>query len=130
MTLQGTVRWRRDDIAVVNSADALTRLLTQLEAGARSHPIMIDVIAGDGRSLALGLGRSKTVLSIAGPDGAPPYFASVGNENAGDDISFDYYGDVTGFKSYNAVPISSARAAATQFLSEPGLPRAVRWEEV
>jgi hypothetical protein len=130
MTLQGTVRWGRKDIAVVDSADGLTQLLTRLEAGAHSHPIMIDLIASDGRSLALGLGRSKAVLSIAGPDGSPPYFASVGDENAGDDISFDYFGEVTDFKSHNAVPVSSARAAATQFLSEPGLPRSVRWEEV
>jgi hypothetical protein len=130
MTLQGTVQWGQNDIAAVDSADAFTELLRRLEAEAHGHPIMIDVIAGDGRSLALGLGRRKAVLSFAGPDGSPPYFASVGDENAGSDLSFDYHGEVTDFKSRNAVPVSSARMAATQFLSEPGLPGVVRWEQV
>jgi hypothetical protein len=126
MTLQGMAQWGQNDIAVVDSADAVTELLTRLEAEAYGHPIMIDVIASDGRSLALGLGRNKAVLSLAGPDGSSPYLASVGDENTGGDISFDYHGEATDFKSRNAVPISSARMAAAQFLSKPGLPDAVR----
>jgi len=130
MTVQGTIQWGRGDIAVVDSADAFAELLTRLEADAHRCPIMIDVISGDGRSLALGLGRNKTVLSLTGPDGSPPYFASAGDENVEGEISFEYHGEATFFPLRHAVPISSARTAAAQFLSEPGLPHAVRWEEV
>jgi len=130
MTLQGTIQWGQNDVAVVDSADAFNELLTRLEAEARRRPILIDVIASDGRSLALGLGRNQAVLSLAGPEGSPPYFASVGDEDARGDISFEYHGELTAFRLRNAVPISSACTAARQFLSQPGLPDAVRWEEV
>ncbi|MBO0806904.1 MAG: hypothetical protein J2P32_01190 [Actinobacteria bacterium] len=62
--------------------------------------------------------------------GAPPYYASVGDEDAKGHISFGYHGEATDFRLRHAVPISSARTAAVQFLSEPGLPDAVCWEEV
>jgi hypothetical protein len=104
MTLHGTVQWGRDDSAVLDSADAFDDLLTRLEAEAYRHPIMIVVIASDGRSLALGLGRNKSVLSLIGPDGSPPYFASVGDEDAEGGISFDYCGQETDFRRCNAVP--------------------------
>jgi Immunity protein Imm1 len=130
MTVQGTIQWGQDDVAAVDSADAFDDLLARLEARARHQPIMIDVIASDGRSLVLGLGRSKTVLSLAGPDGSPPYFVSVGDEDAEGDISFEYHGETTDFRLRYAVPIQVARAAAAQFLSERGLPDAVRWEEI
>jgi hypothetical protein len=130
MTVQGTIQWGQDDVAVVDSADAFDELLARLEAEAHHHPIMIDVIASDGRTLVLGLGRNKAVLSLAGPDGSLPYFASVGDEDAEGDISFDYHGEATDFQLRHAVPIRVARTAATQFLSEPGLPNALRWEEV
>lgn len=130
MTLQGTVQWGRNEVAVVDSSHALKDLITRLEGDAKSRPIMVDVIANDGRSLTLGLGRDKAVLSLAGPRGALPYYASVGDENAEGDISFDYYGQRTDFQLRHAVPNSEALVAAEQFLSEPGLPNAVRWEEV
>lgn len=130
MNLHGTIKWGQG-VAIVESSDAFNDLITSLEAQAmRSRPIMIDVIADDGRSLALGLGRDKSVLSLAGSKGLPPYYASVGDENADGNISFDYYGEGTEFRLRNAVPISAARRSAVQFLSEPGLPNAVRWEEV
>lgn len=130
MTLQGTIQWGHNDIAVVDSPNAFNDLIKRLDAEAKRHPIMIDVIAGDGRSLALGLGRDQTVLSLAGPQGSPPYYASVGNENAEGDISFDYHGERTDFQLRHAVPNSAARTAAVQFMFEPGLPNAVHWEEV
>jgi immunity protein Imm1 of predicted polymorphic toxin system len=130
LTLQGTIQWGQNNVAVVDSADAFNDLITRLEAEAQLRPIMIDVIAGDGRSLALGIGRDKTVLSLVGAKGSPPYYASVGDENAQGDISFDYGGQGTDFRLRHAVPISAARTAAVQFLSGSGLPDAVRWEEV
>jgi hypothetical protein len=130
MMLQGTIQWGQDGVAVVDSTEAFDELLARLEAEAHRHPIMIDVIASDGRSLVLGLGRNKAVLSLAGPDGSPPYLASVGDEDAEGDISFEYHGEATDFQSRHAVPIRVARTAAAQFLSEPRLPDAVRWEEV
>ncbi len=90
---------------------------------------MVDVIASDGRSLGLGLGRDKSVLSIAGPHGSLPYFVSVGDSSAEGRITFDYGGEETEFHMRNAVPIAYARMAVLQFLTEPGLPNAVYWEE-
>lgn len=127
MTLQGMVQWGQNNVAVVDSADAFNDLVTGLEAGARYHPFMIDIIAADGRSLALGVGRDKTVLSLAGAKGSPQYYASVGDENAEGEILFDYFGQRTDFRLRHAVPISAARTAAVQFLSGSGLPDAVRW---
>jgi hypothetical protein len=130
ITLQGTVQWGQNKVAAVDSPAAFDELITALEAEASYRPIMIDVIASDGRSLTLGLGREKAVLSLAGPSGSPPYYASIGDENAQGDISFEYYGEVTDFQLRHAVPAPAARAAAAQFLAEQGLPDAVLWEEV
>lgn len=130
MTLQATVKWGHGNGAVVDSADAFTELLTRLEAEAYGHPMMINITTSDKRSLVLGLGRNKSVLSLVGPEGSLPYFASIGDEATGDDIWFDYHGHPTDFKSRNAVPISSARVAAAQFLSGAELPDAVLWEEI
>lgn len=130
MTLQGTIQWGQNEVAVVDSPAALNDLITRLESEVNRRPIMIDVIAADGRSLALGLGREKSVLSLAGPEGSPPYYASVGDESVKGDITFEYYGQMTHFQLRHAVPISAARIASVQFLSESGLPNAVRWEEV
>jgi hypothetical protein len=58
-----------DNTAVVDSVAAFTELLTRLEAEAHGHPMMIDVVASDDRSLVLGLGRNTSVLSLAGPYG-------------------------------------------------------------
>jgi hypothetical protein len=71
MTLQGTVRWGANELALVDSSHALKDLIPRLEDDAKSRPVMVDVIANDGRSLTLGLGRDKAVLSLAGPRGAP-----------------------------------------------------------
>jgi Immunity protein Imm1 len=130
MTLQGTIQWGQNEFAVVDSPDAFGELVTCLQGRADPRPIMIDVIASDGRSLTLGLGRAKAVLSLAGPDGSPPYYASMGDENAEGDISFEYHGQTTDFQLRHAVPVAAARAAVVQFLTEQGLPDAVRWEEV
>lgn len=131
MTFRGTIKWgRQGDLAVVDSAEAFNHLVTRIEAEARRHPFMIDIVAGDGRGLALGIGRDKTVLSLVGVMGSPPYYASVGDENAEGTISFDYGGQRTDFRLRHAVPVLAARTAAVQFLSESGLPDAVRWAEV
>jgi Immunity protein Imm1 len=130
MTVQGTIQWGQNDVAVVDSPDAFNDLITRLQVESNRHPTMIDVIAGDGRSLTLGLGRDMTIVSLAGPEGSPPYYASVGNENAKGDITFDYHGEMTEFPLHHAVSFLAARKAALQFLSESGLPNAVRWKEV
>lgn len=51
--------------AVVSSNDSLLELLTQLEVRVRNRPFVIDIIASDGRSLALGLGRDRAVLKAS-----------------------------------------------------------------
>lgn len=130
MTLQGTIQWGQGDVAVVDSAEAFDELLARLQTLACRHPFLIDLIASDGRSLVLGLGRDKAVLSLAGPEGSPPYFASIGDESAEGDMSFNYHGEPTDFRLCHVVPILAARMAATQFLSEPELPEAVRWVEI
>jgi Immunity protein Imm1 len=129
MKFNGTVQWGQNDTVVVDSADGFNELLAEIESQAQSHPIMIDIITDDARSLVLGLGRDMSVLSIAGANGSLPYFASVGDVNARGEITFDYYGEETKFHMRNAVSIASARAAALQFLREPGLPSAVSWEK-
>lgn len=130
ITLQGTVRWEESKVAEVDSSAAFDELITALEAEAAYRPIIIDVVANDGRGLTLGLGRDKAVLSLSGPGGSPPYYASIGDEDAQGEISFEYYGEVTDFQLRHAVPILAARVTASQFLAEQGLPDAVRWDEV
>jgi hypothetical protein len=130
MTLQGTAHWQRHNRAVVDSTDAFDALFTRLEAGSSDHPIMVDLVASDGRCLVVGLGGDKAVLSLDGLDGAPPYYATVGDVDAEGDITFDYGGEATVIQMRHAVPVQAARAAAAQFLREPGLPDSVRWEEV
>jgi hypothetical protein len=130
MTFQGTILWGSSDAAVVDSPNAFYDLIRQLDAEVKVRPVMVDIIAGDGRSLALGLGRTQTVLSLTGPQGSPPYYASLGDGNVEGSISFDYHGESTDFQLRHAVPNSVARTAAVQFMSGLGLPKAVRWEEI
>jgi hypothetical protein len=59
------------------------------------------------------------VLSLNGQHGAPPYFASVGDEDAAGEIWFDYGGEATVIRVRHALPIGAARTAAGQFLREP-----------
>jgi hypothetical protein len=129
VTLQGTVQWGENKVAVVDSSAAFDELITALEVEAAYRPIIIDVVASDGCSLTLGLGRDKAVLSLAGPGGSLSYYASIGDEDVQGEISFEYYGEATDFQLRQAVPVLAARAAAAQFLAEQGLPDAVHWEE-
>lgn len=130
VTLQGTAQWGPDNHAIVDSEDALDALFARLEAGASGYPIMVGLVASDGRSLVIGVAGDKAVLSLDCQNGAPPYFASVGDEDAAGEIWFDYGGEATVIQVRHAVPVPAARAAAAQFLREPGLPDSVSWEEV
>jgi hypothetical protein len=130
MTVRATIQWGHGDSAVVDSMEAFEELLAKLEAGARHHPFMMTVIASDGRSLAVGLGRNEAVLSLTGPNGSLPYFASVGTEGTEGFISFEFGGESSGFPLRHAVPMQDARRAVEQFLCVPGLPGAVSWEEI
>lgn len=130
MISRGAVHLGKHNVADIDSIEAFDELIAQLETKARSHPVMIDIIADDGRGLTLGLGRDMTVLSLTGRDGDPPYYASLGNEHTEGMISFDYGGEKTNFRLRHAVPFRTAHTAVIQFLSQPGLPEAVRWEEV
>ena len=82
-----------------------------------------------GDSLAIVLGRDKSVLSYVSGSKDPPYFTSVGAEEPDGTIEFRFMGDLSELPLKNAVPIQEARAAMRYFWNTGKLTSDIAWEE-
>jgi Immunity protein Imm1 len=127
---QWRLEWGENGVSVVDSLKALDQRLDELAAPAKAKPFMAELISPEGNSLALGLGREKSVMSWVSASQDPPYFASKGHVDAEGTIVFYYRGDWSEFPCWSAVPTSTARQAMREFFNTRALPSGVAWEEV
>lgn len=122
--------WGESDEAVVTDADELDALLDRLTREAESgEPFIVELVAGDGASLSMGLGRPLSVLNYVPASLDPPYLQSLGQGDSEEPLVFRYRGEWSEFAPESAVPTERARAALQQFLNTESVPDSIDWEE-
>jgi hypothetical protein len=126
----GQLLWGESETAVVESIDELDHRLAVLTEEAKKRPFMAELIATNGNSLSMGLGREETVLSWVPANNDPPYYASKGNPNAEGTIVFYYSGDWSEFPRWSAVPVPAGWATMREFFQTGERPSTVEWQEV
>jgi hypothetical protein len=125
------VEWTENRVALVDSVEALDRLLDDLNEEARLKPFMAELQSANSDTMSIGLGRDVSVLSWVQASGDPPYFASKG---AGDNRNavevFFYRGQWSEFPAWSTIPVGLAREAMRRFFRSGTLPENVTWVEV
>lgn len=126
-----TITWD-DKQEQMDSVQAVENLLDRLQEYFRSRaPTLVTVERSDnGDSLSIGLGGNMSVLNYIRGDKSPPYYTSSGGHNTDEAISFLFGGEWSEYPLKNAVPLSAARAAMTQFCKTGELAKDLTWEEV
>lgn len=113
------------------SAADVDALLDDIEAScATADPELVTVVAeATGDSLAIGLGRERSVLNYVSGSLNPPYYTSVGDVQLDEPISFRFGGEWSEFPLSHSVPVSVAREAMRHFCRTGQLTPAVGWEQ-
>lgn len=125
------VVWGDDSEAVVADGVELEELLDRLTQEAEGgEPFIVELVADDGATLSIGLGRSLSVANYVSASLDPPYFQSLGQESEDEPLAFSYRGERSEFAPESAIPIEQARAATRRFIESQSLPDNVDWEEV
>ena len=122
--------WGESETAELESVGELEQRLAVLTEEAMARPFMAELIAINGNSLSMGLGREETVLSWVAASNDPPYYASKGNPKAEGTIAFYYSGDWSEFPRWSAVPVPAGLATMREFFQTGKRPSTVEWEEV
>jgi len=126
------VRWGEGtEVVTVHSLAELDGVLDRL---ALQYPedraVLAEVVAPNGDSLAIGLGRNESLLSWVQSSGDPPYYNSMGDEAESGAVSFYFGGTWSEFPRSDVVSIEVAREAVRDFFHSGGrLSDKVRWEE-
>lgn len=125
-----TVTWTNNEVQLM-SIQELNDLLDALETQFNVlEPTLVAVeLDRDGSSLAIGLGGDLSVLNYIDGSGNPPYFTSVGREQAEETLSFQFMGELSEFPMRNAIGVSKARRAMTEFVKTGSLPSCIEWEQ-
>lgn len=126
------VAWE-DQERLVATVDQLDTLLDDIHRDHQEDKAVLASIELDstGDSLAIGLGKDRSVLNFVSGSKDPPYFTSVGHEGEDNDepIVFRYMGQWSEFLLRNTVPIDTAREAVRTFCRTGEIPNDVRWEQ-
>jgi Immunity protein Imm1 len=127
-----TLAWGPDGVAEVDSVDELDTLLARLTREAElTDPFVVELVAGEHGTLAMGVGRPETVLSHTPASGDPPYHASRGDPSAEGFIDFYFQGSYSEYPREQAVPVEVGREAMRRYFDRPDrLPDNVEWQEV
>jgi hypothetical protein len=124
------VVWGEDGEAVVAGVDELDELLDRLAREAESgDPFVVELVADDGATLSMGLGRPLSVVDYVSASLDPPYFQSVGQDGHDEPLVFYYRGEWSEFAPESAIPTEQARAALRRFIESQSLPDNINWEE-
>lgn len=121
--------WSATDRVKVVSEQELDALLRRLNESWREEPAIAELVRANGATLAIGLGRDETVLSLV-PNPNPPYFASAGDPLAKGSMWFNYYGSPSEFPMSQAVDLERAVAAMKSFLVTGTQPDNVEWTQL
>ena len=90
----------------------------------------MEVISPTGDSLSIGIGSDMSILHFVAASGDPPYYASVGDEDADDVVVFEFRGEFTEYPRRQCIPTDQARQVVREFVDKGTLSRDIRWEEV
>jgi len=121
------VQWSGHSQRAAGSVGELDSLLDQVHAHGKPVMVVVEALC-NGNSLAIGLGRDKSVLNFVPGSGDPPYFTSLGAEDRDEAIEFDFMGESSEFPVRNSVPIDTARQAMRDFLQTGELSAIIEWE--
>jgi hypothetical protein len=121
------VQWNLSREQSFTSAEDLDSLLDELHA--QGEPVMAVVESINGYSLAIGLGRSLSVLNFVPVTGDPPSFTSLGSHRGDETIQFNFMGSISEFPIKNAVPMEDARSAMREFVETGQLASKLEWEQ-
>lgn len=126
------VEWGSEAEAVsVRSLVELDALLDDLECLARSTgaPFLVVLVAGDGSSLTIGVGRDESVASFSdGSDDALSFASIPIPDRKGEPLVFELDGEPNEMLAELSTPAESTRQAARYFFSEGGRDPQLRWE--
>jgi hypothetical protein len=127
------VTWSEDDAVrqevIANSSKAVA-LFDELCSRLSHSPSMVEFAMGlAGRALAVGAGRSETVVTYQSSLD-PPYFISAGDPRRSGEIPFEYAAQTTPYAAFNAIALSEGRAALIAYLASGELPAGIDWERL
>ncbi|XXY53589.1 Imm1 family immunity protein [Sorangium sp. So ce269] len=115
----------------LSSALDVERLLDELHAVfLQTDPTLVTVeLSESGDSLAIGLGRERSVLNFVSGNKNPPYFTSKGEIDIDEGVAFRFAEDWSEFPMRNSVPTPVAREAIRHFCDRGGLAESIEWEQ-
>ncbi len=122
------IQWNGDSEAEVASIAELDALLDQIHSTGCAVMAVVESPA-NGDSLAIGLGRTVSVLNFVPGTGDPPYFSSVGADERDESVEFNFMGEQSEFPMRNTISVESARIAMREFFETGKLATSVEWEE-
>ncbi|PQO47339.1 Imm1 family immunity protein [Blastopirellula marina] len=121
------IQWNPDSEAEAASIAELDSILDAIHAARRA--VMVAVGSpSNGDSLAIGLGRTVSVLNFVPGTGDPPYFSSVGADERDESVEFSFLGAPSEFPMRNAISVDSARNAMREFFETGKLSSSIEWE--
>jgi hypothetical protein len=125
-----TIGWNQHE-QPASSIHDVDRILDELHANfAGEDPQLVTVeLNKTGDSLAIGLGRDRSVLNYMSGSKDPPYFTSTGELEEDEPIAFRFGGEWSEFPMRSSIPTSMARQAMRYFCATGKLSSAIQWEQ-
>lgn len=123
-----TLSWQNKQ-RVIETVDQLNQLLDTIEAEAGEAKPMVELTDSAGPTLAVGLGRPRSVATYQATLD-PPYFASKGKDSAGKGLVFFYQGAWSEFPAEHVIAAEDAKEALRLFLQTGKRPANIIWQEV
>lgn len=119
--------WDQTYENVVASSDEAIRLLNKLSKSLLVPAIVEFWDDSTKRSIGIGVGREKTVLTYQ-DSLEPPYFISSGVAKSSDTIWFCYGQEESEYMESNEVPLTDGWNAVKSFFEKSGRPANLSWE--
>lgn len=125
-----TIEWNQHEQQAASIYD-VDRILNELHAQfAGGDPQLVTVKLSETHdSLAIGLGRDRSVLNYVSGSKDPPYFTSIGELDVDEPIVFRFGGEWSEFPMRSSIPTLIARQAMRHFCATGKLSSAVQWEQ-
>lgn len=125
-----TITWSENERRTAATLEQVDRLLDELDIRWKRDPQLVTVeVDGSRASLAIGVGRERSVLNFVAGTKDPPYFTSIGDVDIDEPITFRFNGSPSEFPMRNSVPYEVAREAMRYFCATGELSSAITWEE-
>ena len=112
----------------VSSLSELEALLKEINSLGTPYLVVIQSPV-NGDSLAVGLGKNKSVLNYISGSLTPPYYTSIGSSDFVEEgVEFDFMGEWSEFPSKNLIPVEAAAEAVRHFYQYHEKSPKIEWE--